>query len=329
MGKCRLPTQGAPHFGNGSVILLIRRLISAIALIAFLVTSCWLDVNRPLAGIVGAWMLPVFLLMTLGTLLEMCGMIAKRLPLTPWRVMGYGLLAIAIGLTPLWSKLLPAEGWISQHRMEWTGWIAIALLLTYFVMAIDAILRYSKVEQSLGHMAASEIMMSWFASIAMISYVVGPMLMWWPIRMTGDSTTGMLHLIGIVVVTKVADAGAYFAGKSLGKHKLCPAISPGKTVEGLLGGFAASILGAYIWFRLIFPMLSPQEGGTLWGPAVMAFLLTAGGLVGDLTESMVKRTVGEKDSGQLLPGLGGVWDVTDSLLPATVLGYLGLLAGLS
>jgi phosphatidate cytidylyltransferase len=267
--------------------------------------------------------------MTLGTLWEMGGMVSKRLQLSPWRVMGFGALAIAIGLVPLWTRILPEEHWIAQSSLEWTSWIAIALMLTCFVMAIDAILRYSDEAQSIGHSAASDVMVSWFALIAMIAYVVGPMLMWWPIRMTGDSLTGMLQLVGIVMVTKVADAGAYFAGKSLGRHKLCPAISPGKTVEGLLGGFAASILIAYIWFRLIFPMLSPQEGGTLWGPAVLAVLLTTGGLVGDLTESMVKRTVGEKDSGQLLPGLGGVWDVTDSLLPATVLGYLGLLAGLS
>jgi phosphatidate cytidylyltransferase len=279
-------------------------------------------------------MLPVFLLMTLGTLWEMGGMVAKRLPLAPWRVMGYGVLAIAIGLAPLWTELLPSESWLGPNRLDWMSWIAIALLLTCFAMAVDAILRYSIAERTLGHAATADIMMSWFASIAMISYVVGPMLMWWPIRMAegsaaGDSMAGMLHLIGIVLVTKMADAGAYFAGKSLGRNKLCPAISPGKTVEGLLGGFAASTLAAYIWFRLVFPMLSPQEGGTLWGPALLAVLLTTGGLVGDLTESMVKRTVGEKDSGQLLPGLGGVWDVTDSLLPATVLGYLGLLAGLS
>jgi phosphatidate cytidylyltransferase len=137
----------------------------------------------------------------------------------------------------------------------------------------------------------------------------------------------MANLIGVVWVTKMADAGAYFSGKRFGRTKLSPVVSPGKTVEGLIGGFGASLVAAYLAYKMIFPALGIAGGATLWGPALMAGLFTAGGLVGDLTESMVKRTVGAKDSGGQLPGLGGVWDVTDSLLPATVLGYLAILAG--
>jgi phosphatidate cytidylyltransferase len=270
----------------------------------------------------------VFLVMTLGTLWEMASLVACRLPILPRRTLIFGVASIVIGLTPLWIEVFPSLAWAKQLELRWEGWIAASLLLTTIALSVDAIIRFSREEQVHGHDAATTVTLAWFGSIAMLVYVVGSMLVWWPIRMLGETGQGMTNLVGIVVVTKSADIGGYFFGKALGRTKLCPSISPGKTVEGLMGGFALSIASAYIWYRWIFPMPDAVQGGTLWGPAVLAVLLTAGGLVGDLTESMVKRTVGKKDSGSALPGMGGIWDVTDALLPATVLGYFGLLARL-
>jgi phosphatidate cytidylyltransferase len=308
--------------------VLARRIVSAILLLVFLVASAWSDVATPLMGVRGLWMLPVFLVMTLGTLWEMANLVAVRLPVNPRRILAFGMGAIVLGLIPLWDSIYPFLARTMPTQLSWDGWIAGSLLLTTIAMSVDAIVRFAREEQKHGHEAATGVTLAWFASIAMVVYVVGSMLVWWPIRMLGESGQGLTNLVGIVVVTKMADIGAYFSGKSFGRNKLCPSISPGKTIEGLLGGFALSIASAYIWYRLVFPMPGAQEGGTLWGPGVLAVLLTAGGLVGDLTESMVKRTVGKKDSGSLLPGMGGIWDVTDALLPATVLGYFGLLARL-
>lgn len=328
MGEYRLSPSRKHPCGVHALIVLARRILSAILLVTFLVGSALLDVKQPLFGVVGLWMLPVFLFMTLGTLWEMTSLIAKRIPLSPLRVLAFGALASAIGLVPLWSTIYHRFNGTANLNTDWQAWIAVGLMVTTIGTALDAILRYSRIENSMGHDAAVSVTLGWFANVAALLYVVGPMLLWWPIRMMGDSTSGMTNMVGIVLVTKMADTGAYFTGKRFGRIKLCPAISPGKTVEGFVGGCAASVVSAYIWYRLIFPMPDAQESGTLWGPAALAVLLTAGGLVGDLTESMVKRTVGEKDSGSLLPGLGGIWDVTDALIPATVLGYLGLLARL-
>ncbi len=95
-----------------------------------------------------------------------------------------------------------------------------------------------------------------------------------------------------------------------------------------MGGATFAILAAYIGFRVVLPRLGIQPGPYAWGPVVTGALLTVVGVVGDLLESMVKRTVGAKDSGVVLPGLGGVWDVTDSLLPTAIVGYLVLMARL-
>ena len=105
-----------------------------------------------------------------------------------------------------------------------------------------------------------------------------------------------------------ADTGAYFTGRAIGKHKLAPAISPGKTVEGLIGGIAAAAaLGALatFWF---FPELPYQ-----WSIS-LACVLAAVGVLGDLAESAMKRGSKTKDAASILPGHGGLLDRLDSLL---------------
>jgi phosphatidate cytidylyltransferase len=105
-----------------------------------------------------------------------------------------------------------------------------------------------------------------------------------------------------------ADTGAYFAGKSFGKHKLAPKISPGKTVEGLIGGIAASLLFAVLAHYWFFPALPLKFALPLAG--VMAIV----SVLGDLAESAMKRGSDAKDAANILPGHGGLLDRLDSLL---------------
>lgn len=150
------------------------------------------------------------------------------------------------------------------------------------------------------------------------------------LRLTGTSGWGLFLLVGVIVITKSSDAGAYFFGRAFGRTKLCPAVSPGKTVEGLIGGILFAALVSWIYFRLAAPYLFPGDAvrANPLGYLALGVLLTLAGVLGDLLESIFKREMGCKDSGKLLPGLGGLWDVTDSLLPAMVLAYLVVVAGL-
>ena len=119
---------------------------------------------------------------------------------------------------------------------------------------------------------------------------------------------GATHLIWLLVAVAAADSGAYFAGRRFGRRKLAPQVSPGKTWEGLAGGAAAALLCGALgswWFdgRL-----------DVWlGIGAAVFLAS---VLGDLTESVLKRVRGVKDSGGLLPGHGGLLDRVDSALPA-------------
>lgn len=150
------------------------------------------------------------------------------------------------------------------------------------------------------------------------------------LRLTGSPGWGLYLLVGIILITKFSDSGAFFVGKSLGKNKLCPTVSPGKTIEGLVGGMATAIVAGAIYFYVCAPMVFPAEelNISFWGVFLLGVLLTIAGVLGDLLESIFKRETGCKDSGKLLPGLGGMWDVTDSLLPAMVVGYLVVVADL-
>ena len=128
-------------------------------------------------------------------------------------------------------------------------------------------------------------------------------------------------LLVLTAITAGGDTGAYYIGTAFGRHKLCPGISPKKTVEGALGGIVAGTLGAVAagWFLL------PQESP--WLIALVALLLSLVGIAGDLAESVIKRCVRVKDSGRVLSGHGGVLDRVDSLLLAgPALYYLLLLS---
>ncbi|MGH7487314.1 MAG: phosphatidate cytidylyltransferase [bacterium] len=112
----------------------------------------------------------------------------------------------------------------------------------------------------------------------------------------------------LLLVTWASDTGAYLVGTLCGRHRLAPTISPKKTVEGLVGGLIAAIIAGYTARWWFLPDLSGLDC------LILATLLTITGLWGDLTESAMKRSVGVKDSGGILPGHGGMLDRLDSLL---------------
>jgi phosphatidate cytidylyltransferase len=144
---------------------------------------------------------------------------------------------------------------------------------------------------------------------------------------------GTNFLLSVMVLVWVADITAYFAGRAFGlrftRNKLAPAISPGKSWEGVWGGMVGVLVMAAVWIWAdrayglapvsLYSLLAAR-GLWLLVPAVI--FLAAMSVVGDLVESLVKRSAGAKDSSQLLPGHGGVLDRIDALLPAVPLAMM-------
>ncbi len=147
--------------------------------------------------------------------------------------------------------------------------------------------------------------LAWLAAVFILSYPRGGLL-----------------LVVMVLVVASADIGAYFAGRAFGRHKLAPTVSPNKTWEGFWGGvLASSLLAILLWCQL------PAQWEHIHVGSVIAVAVSTAlaSVVGDLTISMVKRETGVKDSGNLLPGHGGLLDRLDSLCGAAPVFALGLL----
>lgn len=128
------------------------------------------------------------------------------------------------------------------------------------------------------------------------------------IRLRGDFPVGWKLIFFLALVVWLGDSGAYYVGKSLGKRKLAARISPKKTVEGLIGGMVTSIVTAVIIHFTFFPEFP------LLHAIIAGVILSFAGVVGDLAESMWKRSADVKDSGTLIPGHGGFLDRFDSIL---------------
>jgi phosphatidate cytidylyltransferase len=124
---------------------------------------------------------------------------------------------------------------------------------------------------------------------------------------------GRFFVLYLVLVTKFTDVGSYVFGMTMGKHKLIPRISPNKTWEGVFGGIVGALVASYGGYYLMRQPLE-RNGLDLWDATALGILLGAVAIVGDLAESLIKRQANIKDSGKMLPGIGGALDLVDSLL---------------
>ncbi len=132
---------------------------------------------------------------------------------------------------------------------------------------------------------------------------------------------GKFFLVYFVLVTKFSDMGAYAVGSLIGKHKMIPRISPGKTWEGFGGAIFLSTVSSLVFVHFL--------GGKMFGmnplhAVILGVLLSSTAVIGDLIESLFKREAGVKDSGNLFPGIGGILDLLDSLLFNAPIMYLYL-----
>ncbi len=142
------------------------------------------------------------------------------------------------------------------------------------------------------------------------------------LRVLGGPRAGMVALAALVIVVKMGDTGAYTVGRLIGRHKMAPLISPGKTMEGAGGAVLFSCLGAWFAFTWLPVWMDADIAQRSWSWLLFGLLVGLAGLAGDLAESLFKRDVGSKDSSSWLPGFGGVLDIVDSLLFAAPVAFL-------
>ncbi len=148
--------------------------------------------------------------------------------------------------------------------------------------------------------------------VALFSGVVYPFLIGALVRLRGMES-GKFYILVAFLISMVADSGAYFVGRACGKHKLAPVVSPKKTVEGAIGGVVVNILGMIVYTLILNKCFGFTQVNYFYA-AIYGVVGAAGSILGDLTLSVVKRQVGIKDYGNLIPGHGGILDRFDSTM---------------
>ena len=199
---------------------------------------------------------------------------------------------------------------VAQHWFILDAYLGILLSLVVLMTAVAALIDYEK-----GAADTAIVFALHLAGILYLGWVGGAFI---PMRALDDGRGWLLTALPAVWL---ADSGAYFIGKWLGKRKMTPRLSPGKTWAGLMGGiFAGTIFGALLvllWRSVAFlPGTTP-----IWQGALMGCVLSILTPVGDLLISMFKRTAGVKDTGNLIPGHGGILDRIDTWIWAALIGY--------
>jgi phosphatidate cytidylyltransferase len=211
---------------------------------------------------------------------------------------------------PTWLTVLAAiVGAVALRALpaadDATAAAAIAATATWAVLCL-ALVAHTRGQRIEGVVAACGGTLLAFAYL-------GAMLGTWLLVRT---QVGPWVLAGAILTVKASDIGAYFTGMSIGRHKMIPWLSPGKSWEGLAGGiaFAAAVGGLLAWWSGSLP--DPRDQVPVVLGASAGAVLGLVGPFGDLAESLLKRNAGAKDSGNTLPGMGGLLDVVDSPLLA-------------
>ncbi len=238
-------------------------------------------------------------------------LVAFLLAVAVWE---YAHLSAALGRRPARPLLLLAAVGFPLARWAWGMTYDSLLLTAYLLLAVT----WHLVDYERG---ASESGTDFGVTLAGGLYVGYLGAYFITLRQVPN---GLWWLLLALPTIWIADSGAYFIGKAVGKHRLAPRLSPKKTWEGYLGGVATGVLGAVGLAAAWNALGGPIPGMDAAHAAGMGLLIAALAPLGDLAESMFKRQAGQKDSGTLFPGHGGAFDRIDSWLWAAPLAY-GLL----
>ena len=291
------------------------RLILGTLIVAVFAELCFLDRDGK-----WPWLLPAAMIVTALATDEVLTLaaLADLRPLR-WTVFGGNLLIVSsISLDVLQSYWL--NGRLSGLEMfpgNYTTTTLVALVAGVLLVCFGEMCRYEKPGGNIANVAAGIFTLVYVGCT--LSFAVQLRYLW-----------GVGALASWIIVVKMGDIGAYTVGRLIGRHKMAPLLSPGKTIEGALGALAFSCLGSWLTFRWLVPVCTPERfgGGPWWGWLAFGLLVGAAGTFGDLFESLLKRDVGRKDSSTWLPGFGGVLDIIDSLLLSAPVAWFCWASGL-
>jgi phosphatidate cytidylyltransferase len=303
--------------------LLHLRIISSVIVIGVLAALVTLDVKYNL-GIPGLWLGPVCMILTGMAVHEALAMLRRQHEHAPiaWSTQIGALLTVGGAIVPVGTSLLWG-GYPQSAPLEQSQWPMIGLAVGAIVAYVAEIYRFKhpggaveRVALSIFIMTYIGLMMSFFAALRLLQDGTSP-----------DEDWGIVALLSLIFVVKMSDIGAYASGRTLGRNKMSPHLSPGKTWEGFIGGMLLASLSSCLFFWLIAPRFVSDPVNMLRAGAY-GVVIAVSGVGGDLAVSLLKRDSGKKDSSTWLLGLGGVLDILDSVMLAAPVAYLAWKFGL-
>jgi phosphatidate cytidylyltransferase len=310
----------------------MSRVVVAIAVAAVFAMLSWADGNGFGGAMPAWWLLPIVVVLAVGgvqELVRLCGANDLILPIWLLRPAVVSIpLAAAFGAQAFGavgaSQAFGAVGSAAAPSAA-LGWAAAAFMVGVIALCADAVAAYRPQARSVERLAFSTLILAYLGlplaimvSLRLLCVEnLGP-------EQTGPGHLGILPLVSLVAVVKGGDIAAYLVGSAIGKNRMAPLLSPGKTWEGAVASLAGSLAVAWaVLERWPGPLAARPWGG--W--AVFGIAVGLAGMLGDLAESLIKREAGAKDSGGSLGGMGGVLDLVDSLLLAAPVAWILWIAG--
>jgi phosphatidate cytidylyltransferase len=298
------------------------RLFGAAAILIPLLALLYADYAFPLGGHPGLWLFPVVVGAILMATEEVLSLLKNQghRPVA-WTVYGGVLFITLASCAPLYYSFFghtyPANCPLGKLGLTFSA-CALCVPLAFG----GEMLRYQKPGGVIVNVALALFTIAYLG----VSY---SFIIWMRYLDELNPSVGIAAIVSLILVVKSSDTGAYAFGRMFGRHKMTPLLSPGKTIEGAIGGVLTACVVSWLYFSYLAPALMgvDKPTGDWRGWLLYGFLLALAGMVGDLSESLLKRDMQQKDSSTWLRGLGGILDVIDSLLIAAPVAYLCWVGG--
>ncbi len=301
-----MPDLAAP--ASPSKLNVFFRRLSSTLLLWGVVLAAMFSSNKAVSDF---FFLAVMTFLVVTGLIEFYGLVGKRglACFSAWGIFG--------GVLLMLGTFLQLTGWIGTQGSPARVNDFETGFLIFFVLGL-CVRQFVSRSNTAGILAISTTLFGLMYVAWLLNFIQKIHFYTFPPSLAG---TGKLYVLYFILVTKFSDTGAYAVGSLIGRHKMIPRISPGKTWEGFAGAILISTLVSLLFTRF----LGERMQGMNWIHAVsLGVLLSVCAVVGDLIESLFKREAGVKDSGLLFPGIGGILDLLDSLLFNAPIMYLYL-----
>ena len=294
------------------------RLTSAALFLAPLISLIILDYQFSGAS-PGIWLVPIAVGFCVAAAWELNSLYPAEFRPTGYIVpAGTGLIVLASAAPMLWS--LTGGVYPVDCPLGKLGWPLGATALAVTVVFLVEMRRFEPHGDHVIRISLSTFTLVYIGLFLSFLY---------PLRTFGGNELGMVALLSAVLIVKTSDAGAYAAGKLVGRRPLAPRLSPAKTIEGAVGGLLTAAAVSWLFFTQFAALLVSDGLVTeAWRSVTYGLVLAVAAMIGDLSESLIKRDMQRKDSSSWLPGLGGILDLLDSVIIATPTAYLCWSTGL-